>query len=340
MAVRKRGSGWFADVYLPNGERVRKTASTKREAEALERQLVSDAVVGNTHVKPVNDPLFHEFMPTYLQWSQANKSANTYRNEDNKVARRLIPFFGKVRLSQIDAHMIERYKFKRQADGVSPRTVNIEITLLSVIYKMAIKWGYARQNPVNGVEKLKQPQRSPRFLSSEEIARLLKAAKGRYIFPFIVTALHTGMRKSELLNLQWEDIDFPNNTITVQSKADWHTKNYDFRAIEMTATLRNVLQAMERENEYVFTYHGKRIVSDVKRSVARLFREAGIENASLHTLRHTFASHLAMQGVPLLHIQQLLGHLDYDTTLVYAHLSKESFRGQVHKLPFDPPEES
>ena len=68
-------------------------------------------------------------------------------------------------------------------------------------------------------------------------------------------------------------------------------------------------------------------------------QRAGIQNCTLHTLRHSFASHLAIQGVPLMQIQKLMGHSDYDTTLIYAHLSVESNRDAVHSLPFGKPTE-
>ena len=133
-------------------------------------------------------------------------------------------------------------------------------------------------------------------------------------------------------------MDFDQNTVTVQPKDDWHTKNYGYRVLEMTQTLRQTLLTqfeIRAHDEYVFAYEGAKLTSNVAYSFKRVIREAGLKNVTLHTLRHTFASHLAMSGVPLMHIQQLLGHKDYNTTLVYAHLSTESVRSQVHRLPFN-----
>ncbi|MDA1193378.1 MAG: tyrosine-type recombinase/integrase [Candidatus Poribacteria bacterium] len=109
-------------------------------------------------------------------------------------------------------------------------------------------------------------------------------------------------------------------------------------AAEITATLRETLTSIKPADavpqDRVFSYHGKPLRSNVTTTFKKIVGKAGLENITLRTLRHTFASHLAMRGVPLMHIQQLMGHQDYKTTLIYAHLSTESHKGQVHHLPF------
>ncbi|MDA1192539.1 MAG: tyrosine-type recombinase/integrase, partial [Candidatus Poribacteria bacterium] len=267
------------------------------------------------------------------------KAAKTVYNERWMIRSNLAPFFGKTKISRISPAAIERYKSKRHRDDMSPRTINMELQLLSVMFRLAMRLGYAKRNLVRDVERMREVKKPPRYLSTGEVSRLLTAAKETYLHPLIVTALHTGMRKAELFNLTWSDIDFDANTITIQSKEDWQTKNRQYRTVEMTDALRRVLyEERERngvENPYVFTYGGERLRWTVKKTLRTICRKARVGNVTLHTLRHTFASHLAMQGVPLLHIQQLLGHHDYNTTLIYAHLSSESHKGQVHRLPFD-----
>ena len=185
------------------------------------------------------------------------------------------------------------------------------------------------------------PKRSPRFLSQNEIRRLVKASKGSHIYPIIVTALHTGMRKSELLHLKWSDIDFDQRTITVQSKDDWHTKNYKPRMLQLTPALHKVLRENRKlqselnvQSEYVFTYQGERIKRGIDDSLKTARKKAGLENVTLHTLRHTFASQLVMAGVPLRDVQELMGHQSFVTTVQYAHLSEQHVKSQVLRLPF------
>ena len=104
--------------------------------------------------------------------------------------------------------------------------MNHELVNLSHMMKMAVRWQYIDRNPVSYVDRLKVPKQTPRLLSLEEIERLISAAKESYIYPLLMTALHTGLRKSELLHMKWTDINFQQGVINVQNKADWHTKNY------------------------------------------------------------------------------------------------------------------
>ncbi|HGJ64194.1 TPA: site-specific integrase, partial [bacterium] len=203
------------------------------------------------------------------------------------------------------------------------------------------RWGYINHNVVSNVVKLKVPKRNKKFLSQQEIQKLLDSASESYIYPIILTGLHTGMRKSELFNLKWTDIDFDQKMITVQCKDDWHTKNYGTRTLSMTPILYNALKAHQQQqlemgikNGYVFTYRGERIRAGIKKSFNAVLRDAGLEGVTLHTLRHTFASQLVMAGVPLRDIQELMGHESYETTLQYAHLSKDHAKQQVLRLPF------
>jgi integrase len=207
--------------------------------------------------------------------------------------------------------------------------------------KMAIRWGYIDRNAASNVERMKVPRNPARFLNQGEIRRLIEASKDSYIHPFIVTAIHTGMRKSELLNLKWSDIDFGRRVVTIQSKSDWHTKNYKARTVQLTPMLYEVLGDHRRlqlqlgfGSEYVFTYQGKRIKYGIEDSFKTVLRKAGLKDVTLHTLRHTFASQLVMACVPLRDVQELMGHQSFETTLRYAHLSEDHSKRQVLKLPF------
>ena len=105
---------------------------------------------------------------------------------------------------------------------------------------------------------MKVSKKVMRFMNQDEIRRLIEASRDSYIYPLIITALHTGMRKSELFNLMWSDVNFDQQMITVQSKGDWHTKNYKSRSLQLTPVLYEVLKAHRQlhlefriQNDYV-----------------------------------------------------------------------------------------
>jgi integrase len=127
--------------------------------------------------------------------------------------------------------------------------------------------------------------------------------------------------------------------VTIQSNDNWHTKNYKPRVLQLTPVLYEVLKAhkqlhLELQNDYVFTYRGNRIKWGNNGSLRKILEKVGLEDVSLHILRHTFAFQLVMARVPLRDVQELVGHRSYETTLQYAHLSEDHANKQVLKLPF------
>ncbi|MBD3181882.1 tyrosine-type recombinase/integrase [Candidatus Poribacteria bacterium] len=333
----KRTAKWSVYVVFPNGQRFRRTVGTKKEAERVQRKLEAEIVEGKWELWLKEDITFSDLVEGYLEYSSTTKARSTSRGDKCRINKHLLPHFGKIPLSQITPQMLENYKQKRVKEGAAPVTVNHDLSNLSHMFKMAIRWGYIDKNAASSVERMKVTKNLPRFLNQEEIQRLIEAAEGSYIHPLIVTALHTGMRKGELFNLKWMDIDFDRRTVTIQSKSDWHTKNYKSRMIQLTPVLYNILREHRERSglsEYVFTYCGKKLKSNIKRTWSGVLGKAGLERVTLHTLRHTFASHLVMAGVALREVQELMGHQSYETTLLYAHVAEEHSKKKVLQLPY------
>lgn len=327
---------WVADIpdhVSPTGKRQRRPFETRKAAQAYHDRCVADALTGKRKQLTPTNTTFAEFIPTYLDYARLNKAEGTVEREIPLIRAHLLPYFGPTKLHAIDVAMIERYKLKRRNAGVAPRTINIEVTVLSVVFRTAMQHGMAFSNPVRDVQRLPVPKRPPRWLSKEEVSRLLAAAESSHLNVLVNLALYTGMRKAELFRMVWNDVDFDAGRVIVQPG-----KNYVFREIGMNDALRTALwplwETSQTRDEYVLTWRGQPYVSNITKAWRALMESAEIENCTLHTLRHTFASHLATNGVPLAHIQKLMGHRDYKTTLVYAHLSSESVRDHVNRLDF------
>lgn len=350
MPIRKRqfktGAKWRVDVMLPSGRRYRRVVGTKKQAEQVQKKLEAEIVTGKWHIREAEDIPFSTLVEDYLEYVNANRAASTAEIKKYRIEAHLLPYFEDMLLSQITPQMVDSYKVTRVNDGVSPNTINRELANLSHMFTMAIRWRYIERNVVANnvvanVEKMKVPQRYPRFLNQDEINKLLEAIGDSHLYPLVVTAIHTGMRKAELLNLKWYDINFRRRTVTVQAKDDWHTKNYRSRTLQMTPMLHRILKEHIKtqkqlgfESEYVFAYQGKKVKWGNDVTFNRLVKKTGLKNVTLHTLRHTFASQLMMAGVPLRDVQELMGHRSFETTLQYAHLSEDHVRSQVLRLPF------
>ena len=223
--------------------------------------------------------------------------------------------------------------------GARAHTINCEIGTVRTIFNMAIKRSYLRENPSKGVIKLKvNDSQNPRFLTIEEHRRLPENSpiNLRNIFYFF---LNTGMRKAELENLEWSDIDFKWRKIKIQRKDFWQPKTEE-REIPINQGTYDLLARLKKEknkglkSNFVFPHKdGSRIKDKLREWLIKIAQKAKIEGLTkLHSLRHTYASHLVMKGVDLPTVQKLMGHSDIQTTMIYAHLAPDHLVDAVEKL--------
>lgn len=214
----------------------------------------------------------------------------------------------------------------------APATVNRYMNTLSRAFTLAEKeWGWIESNPFRKVSKLKEPRGRLRFLDKKEISRLLDVcATNEPLYTIVLILLTTGARKGEVLNLTWDDVDFSRNILTFTK-----TKNDETRSVAMVPDVRERLLEESRVrtlgNDLVFPGNtGEPRL--VQKSFERAVKRAGIKNCTLHTLRHTWASHAAMNGVSLLEIAGVLGHKTIQMTKRYSHLSNDHTVQVVHSV--------
>ncbi|NIS15703.1 MAG: tyrosine-type recombinase/integrase [Aliifodinibius sp.] len=149
------------------------------------------------------------------------------------------------------------------------------------------------------------------------------------------------MRKGELENLEWSDIDLKRRKISIRAKEFWHPKTGE-REIPINDQLFELLSRLRkkkprsRETDFVFIDRdGSQLKTKLREAMIKVAKKAGIENlTTLHALRHTFASHLIMNGVDLPTVQKLMGHTDIQVTMIYAHLAQDHLNEAVNKLDF------
>jgi integrase len=196
------------------------------------------------------------------------------------------------------------------------------------MYTMAVEWGYVKASPAKSVKKFKEPPGRLRYLKPDEVNTLL-AQCSEHLRRLVVTAINTGMRRGELFNLKWPQVDLTNRKITVVN-----TKNNESRVIPVNQTLYDELFSLSRkpQGEYVFYSRYGRPFKDAKEGFVAAVKRAGIGDFRFHDLRHTFASHLVMQGVGLRTVQQVMGHKDIKMTMRYSHLSPEYVQEAMERL--------
>jgi len=331
MRTYKRGNSWAID-YCFKGKRYRKKIGSSKKIADLTLMDIQVRIAKNEHlgVHETIKILFEDFAKQYLEYAKTNKSANTYRLNITNF-RALTPFFQGKCLSEILSQDIERYKAQR-ITRVSPASVNRDLSCLRHALRKSCEWGYLISSPMRGVTFFKEPPGRLRFLSEEEINRLLdELPKGSRTI--VLCALYTGLRKGELLGLTWNAVDLKNRMIRVEK-----TKTNERRIIPISEGLFKHLLEMSHKNkngkDFIFSTYKK----NLRRNFEAGLKRAGIEDFRFHDLRHTFASHLVMNAVGLKVVQELLGHKTMAMTMRYSHLSQDHLQDAINRLTYIPKE--
>lgn len=300
-------------------------------------------------------PKFEEFVDKYyLPYIKSYKRCPTA--DQTLLDNHLLPAFGHLRMNAITRYDLVAFMQKKVSANYKPAYCNRFLVLMGFCFNLAIKWNITGvvKNPVKDVERLKVHNKIERFLRQDEAVRLLQAIQEspnpmlRYFVPL---ALLTGARKRELLDARWEDIDFDAQVWRIpitKSGRPRHVPLTD-QALEILSTLRvKIPEVLEQpgvlENPWVLpNIKTGKPFNSIFNSWDSARRRAGVSDLRVHDLRHSFASALINQGIPIYDIQKLLGHQDIKTTERYAHLAPERLRSSASAasevysmmLPFD-----
>ncbi len=327
MAVYKKGKNWYVDYYVRGRRKRKKVGPSKKLALHVSKDVqIKIAKAEYLGIYDDKKVVLEELAAQYLSFSKTNKALRSFQRDQFSVAHLAAAFKGKY-IYEITPKMIEDYKAKR-LEYVGPATVNRELACLKHMYTKAIEWGYVRANPAKIVRKLKEPPGRIRYLRPDEVDALIGTC-ARHIRPIVVTALNTGMRRGEILSLKWSQVDLANRKVMLMN-----TKNNESRVVPINATLYDELTRLRKrsDGEYVFCGRTGNPAKDIRSGFDAAVARAGIKDFRFHDLRHTFGSHLVMEGVDLRTVQQLMGHKDVKMTMRYSHLSPEHVQEAVGKL--------
>jgi integrase len=304
-------SGWTAD------------AAQRRRYELLEQDRVREYKPLKMGCKTQKSS-FGDMAAQYLEWAKSSKKS--WRDDKQRYESHLATLAA-YPLSAISPFMVERLKRDLIKKGLSPATVKHCLVLIRQIFNRAIAWGfYSGSNPVKQVKLPAINNRRIAFLTYDQANQLLVelAQCSPQVYDEALLSLHTGLRFGEIAALRWKDVDCTHDVIHITNP-----KSGESRQAFMTDEIKAVfLNRKADPGDLVFPdRNGKKQKAASQlfvRAVSRLGLNAGIEDRKhrivFHTLRHTFASWLAIQGTPLYTIKELLGHKTLAMTERYAHL--------------------
>lgn len=306
-------------LFLATGETDRTRALLKiNEVVKRAEQKASPPSAGKT---------FLDLCEEYAPYAETHKEHSTVYRDRSRM-KVLLAHFGKTEIAEIGAKDVEQYMQKR-CKKLKPSSVNRELALLRHMLSKAVDWGYLDSNPAKKVNPFKEPPGRVRYLSEGERERLLDSCSGmlKYV---VLTAMLTGMRKSELQGLTWDDVRLDEGVITLRK-----TKNNEIRSIPISRELLPVLRSLRDSmpfTHHVFSKPDGRPYGNWRKAFDSACIRAGVRDFRFHDLRHTFASYLAMAGHSAFTIQALTGHKTLAMVQRYTHLSNEYLRSAVDEI--------
>jgi len=298
-------------------------------------------------------PFLKDIAKRYLDWAQENKNrrgAEDRSRYENHLKNR----FEEKRLNEITTLDLERMKIELAKSGFSPSTIMHCLALMRQMFNKARDWGlYVGENPVTKVKKPVIKNQRQRFLSFDEAAALLTALrqntrkkkkpdelKDTKLHDIALISLQTGARAGEVFNLKAQDADFEAGLLALVD-----TKNDETRYAIMTEAVRKILSRRmpAAPHAYIFTDRQGRKIREVSNAFQRVVDSLGLnggvtdprQKLTFHSLRHTFASWLALRGETIQTIAELLGHKTFQMTMRYSHLTKDHKRRAVLGLETD-----
>ena len=342
----KRSDFWYVSYIDTAGRRVQKSLGTKNKeiAEEKRREIEQDLARGrlNLPVRSRHSSLTAA-VDEYLTVCRANHADRTYVAD--KAAMGQFRAFAEGRgvssLPEVTLQLLEEFKIHRRAT-VSQASVNHDIKVVKTFVNRMVAERKLPESPFrdpagkNLLKKLVVVKKPPRFFEMEEISRLLSTESRPRWRAIITVALNTGLRKGEIQNLTWDkSIDFTNRQILVVEDGSFRPKGRRIRSVPMTESCEAALRGLDRRGRYVFGVRGdKPFINNFNKQFSEILTRAKIQGGSPHTLRHTFAAHLCMAGVPLRTVADYLGHSETDVTELYGNLSPHHRNSAIRALPY------
>jgi integrase len=318
---RQHKIGGYHDITF---DQARKKARTLKS----EVTLGGNPAVAKTEKKAI--PTLDELADEHLAFAKTYQK--DHASTEMILRRHVRPKWGKLRINQIETQEIAKWLAEKRETGLAPATVEKIRMTLNRSFELAAKWNIpgGQQNPVRAVQRVKYNNKKERFLTAEEVGRLLAATErspNTQLKAIVQLLLLTGARKSELLRARWSDINL--------TQKAWHiptTKTGKPRYVPLSQAAIDVIGALpkwEKCSWLIPNPETREPFVTVKRAWQTARDEAKVSDLRLHDLRHSAASFMINAGINLYAVGNILGHADYQSTMRYSHLANDTLLAAV-----------
>lgn len=344
----KRKQKWISSGFDVKGN--------KKKAEQFLRDKLKEFELQENIVP--SDILFSDYVLHWLNISKIRLDPVTFQGYQCIAKSHIIPYFKQknIKLCDIKRNDIQEYVFEKSKNGklknngsLSPKTIKTHMIIIQQTLKEAVKSNMISSNPYQYISLPKMQRREPTFYTFDEIETLFDKIRNEQIFPIIYFTVLFGLRRSEVLGLKWDSIDFERNLITIKHTVVSYNKVFEkdttktkssYRSFPIQDDVKHILENIKEQeninrelfgneyydNEYIFKWeNGKLFDPDyISKKFKKLLKQNGLKEIRFHDLRHSCASLLVANGFSLKDIQEWLGHSDIQTTAnIYAHLDAD-----------------
>ena len=345
--------GWYVRYKDTDGRRKQRASHqpTKELARRYLLEIEGRVARGAIGIPEISQPaltltaLCERFLKEYTR--PRLKDLAQYRGDALTCLRRVLPLLGDRPAGSLRPADLSRAR-DELAKLYSPASVRVTLAFLGTVFSWAVKQSILQLNPVKGVER-PVSESVVEYFSRDEVAALLTlgaqlAAQGKLADQLLHAcahfAVHTGLRKGELLGLRWPDLDLDSRRLTVARSYKTAPKSGKTRHLRLPAACVPVLRSWKPScpaTGLVFPVRrGGEHSHKAMLGLPRLLAAAGcrVPLHPWHALRHTFASHFIMSGGNLLALQKILGHSDVKMTMIYAHLAPDFLGTEMDRIKF------
>ena len=371
----KNGKFYMVLNIQENGKRKIKWISTglavkgnKRKAEQMLRKTLQTYEIEQRG--PKCDMPYSDYVQKWLEYVHRKVDEVTYQGYELLAQRQIIPWFQEksTKLDEVSLPLLQEYidekATKGRADGkggLSPRSLRLHKNILYQSLTEAVKDGLIASNPCQHVILPKNVRYESHFYTVEQLNQFFEAIRDEPLYPLLkITAIY-GLRRSEVLGLKWDSIDFGAGTMTIRHTVSKVTKAVEkdktknatsYRSFPLTEEAQRIFQAAKAEEEknrrlfgrqyqesdYVFKWADGRSYSPdyITSKFPALLKKHGMPHIRLHELRHSCASLLINAGFTLKDVQEWMGHADIKMTAnIYGHLDVSRKQSMAEKLSGD-----